>query len=301
MVGRSLRQVLKNEKVFFPTRQEVDFLNKEDTERAFSVYKPTHVIHLAARVGGLKDNMENQAEFFEQNVQMALNVLGTAAKFDCEKTVSLLSSCIYPDKIEYPIEAEKLHDGPPHPSNFGYAYAKRMIDVYGRALNQKLGRTAFVTLVPNNLYGPNDNFDLETSHFIPALIRKFADFKENGTPIVMWGTGKPEREFTYSTDISKIIMKALILYNKEEPLNIGNPTNYRIKDVVEMMASIAEVDPSLIQWDLMKPDGQQKKPTKVDLTFLHWDQEDFTPLKQGLTETWNWFLNERKERIRGMK
>lgn len=301
MVGSALRRTLKNEVAFFPTRVEVDFTDKEATRSAFVRYKPTHVIHLAAKVGGLKDNMDNQSEFFSQNVEMALNVLGTAADYGCEKVVSLLSSCIFPDQIEYPIEASKLHDGPPHESNFGYAYAKRMVDVYGRTLNQRLGRTAFVTLVPNNLYGKNDNFNLETGHFIPALIRKFSEHKILGKPIVMWGTGNPEREFTFADDIARIIMKALKFYNSEEPLNIGNPKNYRIREVVEMMASIAEVDASLIQWDLMMPDGQMKKPTKVDLKEIGWHNNDFTSLEDGLRETWLWFLKETSSRIRGIE
>ena len=300
MVGTALKRILQKEIAFFPTRQQADFLDKEQTRRIFHHYKPTHVIHLAARVGGLKDNMENQAEFFEQNMQMALNVLGTAAELDCEKTVSLLSSCIYPDKIEYPIEASKLHDGPPHPSNFGYAYAKRMVDVYGRTLNQQLGRTAFITLVPNNLYGKNDNFNLQSGHFIPSLIRKFAEHKETGSPIVMWGTGNAEREFTYVDDIAKLILKMLIIYESEVPLNIGNPKNYQIKDVVEIMAKIAEADPNQIQWDLMMPDGQQKKPTSVDLKALMWEDEDYTSLEDGLRETWEWYLGENKSRIRGL-
>ena len=149
--------------------------------------------------------------------------------------------------------------------------------------------------------GRTINFNLETGHFIPALIRKFSEHKILGKPIVMWGTGNPEREFTFADDIARIIMKALKFYNSEEPLNIGNPKNYRIREVVEMMASIAEVDASLIQWDLMMPDGQMKKPTKVDLKEIGWHNNDFTSLEDGLRETWLWFLKETSSRIRGIE
>lgn len=296
LVGRSfLRVASADVEIFAPRRKDMDLLSKVDVEKTIGLYKPTHIVHLAARVGGLKDNIKNQAEFFEQNTQIALNVLGSAAKHSVRKTVSLLSSCVYPADVKYPIEASTLHDGPPHVSNYGYAYGKRMIDVYGRTLNEQLGRTAFITLVPNNLYGPNDNFSLESSHFIPSLIRKFHSFLNFGKPIVMWGSGQPEREFTYADDVSKIILASLDNYNNEEPLNIGNPVAYSIRGVVEIMCNMFHVGPNAIQWDLLQPDGQLKKPTKPGNSqgtlndLLNWKVNDYTTLAAGLWKTYNWF------------
>ena len=154
-------------------------------------------------------------------------MLDAAKNQNINKVVSLLSTCIYPDSPTYPLTEDQIHNGEPHQSNFGYAYAKRMLEVHSRAIRQQYGLN-YVTAVPNNLYGENDNFDLNSGHVIPAIIRKVYEAKQNGNQAKFWGTGRPMREFTYSRDIAKILLWMVENYSSPIPLNIGSPADISI-------------------------------------------------------------------------
>ena len=199
---------------------------------------------------------------------------------------------MYPDSpyVTYPLTEDQLHLGPPHPSNFGYAYAKRMVDVMSRAYRQQYGCN-FITAIPNNLYGENDNFDLENSHVVPALIRKVWEAKLNNKPFIeCWGDGTPLREFTYSEDIVKILLFLLENYNDPEPINIGNTEEYSIRQVVETICSILEYDGE-IRWNAQMPSGQHRKPSSNQkLLDLGWDKKWYTSLEKGLTKTCEWVM-----------
>ena len=175
------------------------------------------LIHCAARVGGVKANTDRVAKFYDDNIRMNLAVMEACRHADC-KLVSVMSTCIYPDAphVTYPMTEDQLHLGPPHPSNFGYAYAKRMLDVQGRAYRQQWGCN-FVNVIPNNLYGLNDNYDLEGGHVIPALIRRFHEAKLSKAPsVTLWGSGRPLREFTFARDAARIIMWIAENYDGEK-------------------------------------------------------------------------------------
>ena len=163
-------------------------------------------------MGGLKANLNNLGSFYYENIIINSNVLEASRKFNVKKVVSLLSTCVYPDKITYPLTEEQIHNGKPHDSNYGYAYAKRMLDVQSQAYRDQYGCN-FITAIPNNLFGENDNFDLENSHLIPAIIRKVHEAKMNNSDIILWGDGSPLREFTYSKDLAKIILFLLNNYD----------------------------------------------------------------------------------------
>ena len=257
-------------------------------------------IHCAARVGGVKENTDYVADFFDDNVRMNMNVLD-ACRHDGLKLVSVLSTCIYPDApyVKYPLTEDQLHMGPPHQSNFGYAYAKRMLEVQSRAYRQQFGCN-FITVIPNNLYGVNDNFDLESGHVIPSLIHKFHDAIINKkNEVTIWGTGKPLREFTFARDAAQIILWLSENYDGEKPVNIGNPEQVSIENLAfeisrEMRFSGA------IKFDNTKPNGQFKKPSSNEfLKSLGWKGE-YTPLSVGLKETINSF-KERYPNVRGVK
>ena len=243
------------------------------------------VIHCAARVGGVKANTEYAADFFDDNVKMNMNVLN-ACKENKLKLVSVLSTCIYPDHlyVRYPLTEDQLHLGPPHPSNFGYAYAKRMLEVQSRAYRQQHGCN-FITVVPNNLYGPNDNYDLDSGHVIPALIRKFHEAKIHGRDeVVVWGTGRPIREFTFARDAAKIILWLAENYDGELPVNIGNPEQVSIKSLAKMIGEEVGFEGRLA-FDPSRPDGQYQKPSSNEkLRELGWDG-NYTSLQDGLRET----------------
>jgi len=243
------------------------------------------VIHCAARVGGVKANTDYVADFFDDNVKMNMNVLDACRERKL-KLVSVLSTCIYPDKVyvQYPLTEGQLHAGPPHHSNFGYAYAKRMLEVQSRAYRQQFGCN-FISVIPNNLYGINDNYDLNSGHVIPALIRKFHEaMLEGRNEVVIWGTGRPIREFTSARDAAKIILWLAENYDGEEPVNIGNPDWISIENLSLMIGEEIGFK-GHVKFDASKPDGQYEKPSSNQkLRSLGWT-DAYTPLRVGLRET----------------
>jgi GDP-L-fucose synthase len=257
------------------------------------------VIHCAARVGGVKANTEYVADFFDDNVKMNMNVLD-ACREKKLKLVSILSTCIYPDAqhVRYPLTENQLHLGPPHDSNFGYAYAKRMLEVQSRAYRQQFGCN-FISVIPNNLYGINDNYDLESGHVIPALIRKFHEAIISGSKeVVIWGTGKPVREFTFARDAADIIIWLSKNYDGVEPVNIGNPEQVSIESLALIISGEMRYK-GTIRFDNSKPDGQFKKPSSNNfLRSLGWNGE-YTPIREGLSETIKSFID-RYPNVRGV-
>jgi GDP-L-fucose synthase len=257
------------------------------------------VIHCAAKVGGVKANTDFVADFFDDNIRMNMNV-PEGCKRAGVKLVSVLSTCVYPDYqyVKYPLTEDQLHMGPPHPSNFGYAYAKRMLEVQSRAYRQQFGCN-FISVIPNNLYGLNDNYDLESGHVIPALIRKFYMAKLHGLEFVdVWGTGKPLREFTFARDAAKIILWLAENYDGTEPVNIGNPEQVSIWELAQTISEEVGYK-GVYGFDKSKPDGQLKKPSSNQkLRDLGWNG-NYTPLREGLRETIK-FFEENYPNVRGV-
>eukprot|EP00834_Sanchytrium_tribonematis_P000128 NODE_3_length_80033_cov_0.932970.p44 type:complete len:227 gc:universal NODE_3_length_80033_cov_0.932970:75496-74816(-) len=181
LVGRAVQSVVKQDNIkgdwIFASSNDCNLLNLQEVQNYFEEHKPTHVLHLAAKVGGLFANMRYKADFLHENNLMNDNILSTAAQYEC-RVVSCLSTCIFPDKVDYPLTEEKIHLGPPHPSNFGYAYAKRMIDVYNQMYKDQYGLN-FTSVIPTNIFGAHDNYNLDNAHVIPALIHKCYIAKRN--------------------------------------------------------------------------------------------------------------------------
>ncbi len=298
MVGSAFKRVLPEAE--YPNRLQLEDMTRNAYYKGSFTDK--QVIHLAAKVGGVKANTEQVANFYMENANLNERILYSAHRSGANKVLSLLSTCVYPDApyINYPLTEDQLHLGPPHHSNFGYAYAKRMVDVMSRAYRQQYGCN-FITAIPNNLYGENDNFDLENSHVIPALIRKVWEAKINKEPSVFcWGDGSPLREFTYSEDIAHILLFLMENYDEPEPINIGNTNEYSIKEVVEMICDILGYDGEL-EWQTDQPSGQYRKPSSNQkLLDLGWKKENYTPLKEGLKKTCKWFIMNYPN-VRGIK
>ena len=291
MVGSSFKRVnSKSHDIKLVGRKDADLRSRDQVMRLLKKESPDAVIHLAARVGGVKGNTDFVADFYSENVTINTNVLDACNMSDVNNVVSLLSTCVYPDKVRYPLTEDQIHNGEPHPSNFGYAYAKRMLDVHSRALRQQYGRN-YICAVPNNLYGLQDNFDLENGHVIPAIIRKIWEAKNTGKPPVFWGDGSPLREFTFADDIAKALIFLLERYDGPEPVNIGSVGENSISSVVQMVCSELNYKGDVI-WDLAMPKGQYKKPSdNSNFLSLGWKQNDYTPLKQGLKKTISWFVD----------
>jgi|LWDU01.1.fsa_nt_gi GDP-L-fucose synthase len=299
MVGSGFKNIKSTHDFILVGSSQYDLRSLHDTSQMVMDHKPDAIIHLAARVGGIKGNTEYVADFFTDNIQINTNVLKVAKALSVKKVVSLLSTCVYPDKVNYPLTEDQIHNGPPHPSNFGYAYAKRMLDVHSRALRQQYGCN-FICAVPNNLYGPHDNFDLENGHVIPAIIRKIWEAKQTGSASHFWGSGRPLREFTYAPDIAKILVYLLENYNEAVPINIGRTGEFSIRSIVDYVCGILEYE-GIIEWDISKPEGQFKKPsTNQKLLQLGWDEAAYTTMEEGLEATCSWF-KENYPNVRGAK
>lgn len=276
-----------------------DLTNFDDTLNLFEETQPTHVIHTAAKVGGLGANLSHMGEFYHDNMLINLNVLEAARRTGVTKVISFMSTCIFPADVKYPITEEMLHDGEPHSSNFGYAYAKRMLDVQSRAYNEQYGTnmvdgkfsfgTKYITVIPTNIYGPNDNFELENSHVVPALIHKCYIAKRDKTPFVIWGSGNPLREFIFSEDVGKITKSLLDTYADTDPIIISTGVEHSIRDVVISIADAMDFQGPII-YDDRRPDGQYKKTTSNKKLINQLPGLEFTPLQEGIQKTVDWFV-----------
>ena len=289
MVGNAFKSIGTD--AIYLSSKDADLRKYEETKRVFEKYNPTKVIHLAAKVGGVKSNSSFIGDFYTDNIYINTNVLKVSHELGVEKVLSLMSTCVYPKReyVSYPLTEEQLHLGEPHETNFGYAYSKRMLDVQSRAYRNQFGCN-FITAIPNNLYGEHDNFHLEDSHVIPAIMRKMFDAQSNDQDLVLWGDGKPLREFTYAQDIAKILMFLLENYNGESPINIGSTNEYSILEVSNIIKELMNFNQQVI-WDTTKPKGQYKKPcSNLKLLELGWDKSDYTCLKKGLKKTYDWFI-----------
>ena len=269
--------------------RDCDLTDFTETMSLLHEHRPDAVIHLAAKVGGVKGNYDFVGDFFRENMMINTNVLEACRLHKVPKVVSLLSTCIYPDKPSYPLTEDQIHAGEPHFSNFGYAYAKRMIEVQSRAYRQQYNCN-FVTAVPNNIFGENDNFDLENSHVVPAIIRKVFEAKKNNSPeVVLWGDGSPLREFTYSHDIADALMYILRNYDDAMPINIGNTYEVSILKMAETIVGIMGYEGELV-WDASMPSGQLQKPSSNQrFVSLGWDRSFYTPVISALQTTCAWF------------
>lgn len=300
MVGSALKEVLPQysyDECLFLSSGLCDLRDRTATNSLFHWFKPTHVIHLAGRIGGVKANSLYPVEFFSDNIRINTNVVDASAEHNVERLIAMLSTCIYPNNIEYPIKANTLHNGPPHDSNFAYAYAKRMLQVHIEAYRRQYCND-FISVVANNLYGIKDNFDLDNSHVVPAVIRKIYEAKiiKNNKPI-FWGTGNELREFTYAGDIAKILKFLLNKgsYHHPKPLNIGNTQEISIKELINTVCNIFEYDDKINFNNTYS--GQHRKPSD-NSPFLKIYPFKYTSLKDGLKKTCEWFKDNFPQNIR---
>jgi len=282
---------LANEEWVFLTSKDADLRDYEQTKKLFEKYRPTYVIHLAAFVGGLFKNMRLKLQFYNDNMAMNSNVLRCCSEFGVKKCVSCLSTCIFPDKTTYPIDETMVHNGPPHTSNEGYAYAKRMLDVESRLYNEtSTNKCKFHTVIPTNIFGPHDNYNLEDSHVIPGLIHKCHIAKEKGTDFVIWGSGKPLRQFIYSVDLGALTVWTLHNYNDYEPiiLSVGEEDEVSISDVAHAVAEAMNFKGKVVM-DSSKSDGQFKKTASNKKLKALYPDFKFTPFKEAVKKSVEWF------------
>tara|TARA_Y100000034_G_scaffold52507_1_gene64456 strand:+ start:950 stop:1876 length:927 start_codon:yes stop_codon:yes gene_type:complete len=269
--------------------KDCDLRNWNDTLSLFKDIKPNKVIHCAARVGGVGGNMNHKGTFYYDNIMMNTNVLEAARLTNVEKLVSFLSTCIFPDQVEYPLTEKKIHLGAPHSSNYGYAYAKRMLDVQTEVYREQYG-VNFVSVIPTNIYGPNDNFNIDNGHVLPSLLHKCYLAKKNGTDLEVWGNGKPLREFIYSEDVGKLTEWALDDYQEGEPIIFTTSQEISIKNLVDIIVDKFNFKGKVV-WRSDKPNGQFRKPSNNSKLLSYLPDFKFTPIEEGIEKTVNWLMD----------
>jgi GDP-L-fucose synthase len=271
---------------FKPSSKQYDLIDKDQTYRLM-LKGFDGIIHCAAKVGGVGANMNYKGEFFYNNIMMNTNVIEGARLSGVKNLVAFLSTCVFPDKVDYPLTEKKIHLGEPHFSNNAYAYAKRMTDVQIRAYNEQYGLN-YKSVIPTNIYGPNDNYDLKNGHVLPSLIHKCYLARENKTPLTIWGSGKPLREFIFSKDVAKLTEWVLHNYNENEPIILSTSEEMSINDVVGIIVELMNFKGDVI-FDSSKPDGQFRKPSDNSKIKNYLPKFEFTPLYTGLKETIEYF------------
>jgi GDP-L-fucose synthase len=297
LVGKAIQNHIKKynspDEWIFLSSKDGDLRDRHQTLNIFQKYQPSHVIHLAAMVGGLYKNETKKVQMFTDNVRINENVLEASNLLNVNRGVFTLSNCLFPsniDESQYPIDETMIHNGPVHASYEGYAYAKRMMEVQCRNYNKYYNRK-YVCILPVNIYGEEDNFNLDDSHLIPALIHKCYLAKQNNTDFNVFGSGKPMRQFVYAPDLANIIHTLIMDDNETDSfLCLSEETEYSVSELASIIAEKYDFHGN-IEYDTSKSDGQLRKP----VTNLRMRQNPLfqnyqgTPLEKGLDNTIRWF------------
>jgi GDP-L-fucose synthase len=279
--------------IFVPRKAKYDLVESENVRRLYGDSRPDIVIHAAAQVGGIGANRKNPATFFYNNLMMGTQLMEYGRQNGLEKFVALGTICAYPKFTPVPFKEDDLWNGYPEETNAPYGLAKKMLLVQAQAYRQQFGFNA-IYLLPVNLYGPGDNFDPETSHAIPAIIKKCVDAVRNrDSEVVLWGTGTSSREFLHADDAAEGIVLATERYNDSAPVNIGAGAEIRIKELAELIARLTEFSGKIV-WDATKPDGQPRRMLDVSKAERAFGFRARVPFEQGLRETIEWYANRSK-------
>jgi GDP-L-fucose synthase len=297
-LGRFIVATLKRYpqvEVFVPRSREYNLVEGADVKRLLSDTKPDLVIHLAAVVGGIGHNQQNPGRFFYDNLMMGVQLIEQSRMCGVKKFVATGTVCAYPKFTPVPFKEDDLWNGYPEETNAPYGLAKKMMLVQSQAYRQQYDFNS-IFLLPANLYGPGDNFDLETSHVIPALIRKCVEARRNGAPFIeVWGSGSASREFLYVGDCAEGIVRAAATYDESEPVNLGNGREVVIRDLVEIIAHFTGFEGE-IRWQVNKPDGQPRRRLDTTRASEKFGFRAKTSLEDGLRKTIDWFESSMKAR-----
>jgi GDP-L-fucose synthase len=278
--------------VFVPRRRDYDLVERAACRRMLTDSRPEIVFHLAARVGGIGANRENPGLFLFENAMMGLQTLEECRLAGIGKTIIAGTICAYPKFAPVPFREEDLWDGYPEETNAPYGIAKKLLLVQSEAYRQQYGMNS-IMLFPVNMYGPRDNFDLQTSHVIPAMIRKFVSAKDNASPeIILWGDGSPTREFIYAADAAEGMILAAERYDSSDPVNLGSGEEITIRDLARVVANVVGYTGAIV-WDTSQPNGQPRRRLDVSRARERFDFVAKTSFAEGLARTVAWYLEQR--------
>lgn len=291
LVGKAIQNIqseFPQYEFVFLSSKNCNLTDFHDTLECFQKLLPDIIIHLAAVVGGLFMNMENNIRMFEDNILINMNVLRVARICSITRVISCLSTCVFPDQPNTILNESCLHQGEPHPSNYGYAYAKRLLQIHSRLYREEVGYN-YSCVFPCNIYGPHDNFHLQNGHVIPALIHKCHIAKTSREPFVVMGSGTPLRQFIYSEDVARLIIMTIPLEITDMILAPHVSQEISIKDTAILISRYFDYVEHL-QFDTSKADGQYKKTADNAILRSHFPQYQFTTIEKGLQKTIDWFL-----------
>jgi len=290
-LGRFIVERLKacaDTQVFVPRSADYNLIEASDIKRLYSDTHPDLVIHLAAVVGGIGANQKNPVKFFYENLMMGVQLIEQARLQGVQKFVATGTVCAYPKFTPTPFREDDLWNGYPEETNAPYGLAKKMMLVQSESYRQQYGFNS-IFLLPANLYGPGDNFDLESSHVIPALIRKCVEARESGASFVeVWGTGNASREFLYVEDCAEAIVRAAAIYNESAPVNIGTGNDIKISELAKLIMQVTRFNGE-IRWQSDKPDGQPRRRLDVSRAFDKFQFQSEVSLEEGLRGTVDWY------------
>jgi len=289
LVGSALKKELGLNHIYH-TRKEVDLLDRNKTLDYIKYHVKYNnvdtIIHCAAKVGGVNANLKNNRLFFIENFILNNNIIESAFINEIPNFVNLSSTCVFPDEsyVTYPLTPDQINQGPPHHSNSGYSYAKRLAG-YQTEVSNRILQKNWITIIPTNVYGPHDNFHLEEGHIIPGMIHKTFLSKLNNNEVVVWGDGAPLRQVIFSEDLAKLIIWALNNWNKETPFMALSPQEISILDITLEICKNFDISSNNIVFDKNKPSGQYRKPGITNAP----EDFNFTTLSDGLVKTISWF------------
>ena len=296
-LGSFVNQALEQrgaKNIFVPHIEEYNLVNPQDIQRMLDASQPDIIIHLAALAGGIGANLARPADFFYVNLMMGVQLMHQAWKRGVSKFVAIGTVCAYPKFTPVPFKEENLWNGYPEETNAPYGLAKKMLLVQAQAYRQQYGFNA-IYLLPVNLYGPRDNFNLETSHVIPALIRKCIEAQDHGEKeVVLWGDGSPTREFLYAGDAADGILTATEFYDGAEPVNIGSGNEISIRDLATLIARLTGFEGQLV-WDTSKPNGQPRRGLDTSRAAESFGWRAKVPFEEGLRRTIEWYRQYRRQ------
>jgi GDP-L-fucose synthase len=290
LLGSAFKNILNDKDHVYHTRKDCDLTSEKDTidyiTKQIKEKNIDTIIHCAAKVGGVKANLTNNQKFFIENYKINNNVIKAAFENKIPNFINILSTCIFPDtNIEYPLTPNQIDRGSPHSSNYGYSYAKRLSG-YETKIFRNITNLNWFSVVPTNLYGPYDNFDLEDSHLIPGLLHRAYLSKKNNEKFVVWGDGTSLRQFVYSEDMAKLILWSLDNWKSEEHCMLVDEKEVSILEIVNIIKNKFNIKDEDIIFDETKPKGQHRKPAISDFK-----NYPFTPIKEGVEKTIDWFIN----------
>ena len=298
-VGHSVINELSKydcKEILSPTKKEYDLTIESDVKHLFKDFTPNIVVHLAGKVGGIGANKSAKGEFFYKNITMGTLLFENSRINGVDKLVALAAGCGYPKQLENALKESDFWDGLPDDNSIGYSMAKKMLIIQSWTYREQYDFNSSV-LLPANLYGPHDNFDLETCHVVPALIRKFVEAVENNQKeVIIWGSGLPSREFLYVDDTAKAILKVVERFNESGPLNLGTGIETSIKNLASKVKKLTGFN-GHISWDKSKPDGQFRKYYDMGLFKKELGYIPNTSLEDGLKKTIKWYRLNRKQVI----